>query len=387
MRYFLSEDCVLKRLEKPFLYQIRTDELFELDEEALAFLMGCSNEEGCDAPESDFLGYCLKEGILKTEKAGKRAPAPKGKSPGPSLRYLELQITRKCNLRCRHCFLGPPDATELPLEDMVKALDEFQQMQGLRVLITGGEPVLHRDFGKLNSILPGYALRKILFTNGTLMTTELLKGLNVDEIQVSIDGLEEAHDALRGSGTFSRAMRCVEEAMRVGLEVSVSTMVHAGNLGDFEEMEELFTGLGIRDWTVDVPCDAGNLKENPGFRLSPEEAGRYLRFGFGEGLHGGGGESGFSCGYHLMSVMADGSCAKCAFYQETPAGRLSEGLSRCWGRIRHTPLDELECDCEHLDVCRGGCRYRAGLLGPPMGKDYYRCSFYDRISMRKEVGP
>jgi radical SAM protein with 4Fe4S-binding SPASM domain len=387
MRHFLSEDCALKRLEKPSLYQISTDELFELDEEAFGLLLKCSGEDGCEVHDEEFLGYCLDEGILRAEKPGKLISSPQGKSPEPSLRYLELQITTKCNLRCRHCFLGPAGKTELSIERIAAVLDEFQRMQGLRVLITGGEPLLYSYFSRLNDLLPGYALRKVLFTNGTLLGRELLMGLNVEEIQVSMDGLEKAHDALRGKGTFKKTMQSIEKALSEGYEVSVSTMVHAGNLGDFQEMERLFTGLGVRDWSVDVPCEAGNLKENPEFRVSPEEAGRCLEFGFGAGLHGGSGESGFSCGHHLMSVMADGSCAKCAFYYKDPAGRIEEGLVRCWERIEHIPLKDLECDCEYLESCRGGCRYRAETLGSPLGKDLYRCRFYDRMALRKEVGP
>jgi radical SAM protein with 4Fe4S-binding SPASM domain len=250
-------------------------------------------------------------------------------------------------------------------------------MQGLRLLITGGEPLLHREFSGMNRLLPDYAFRKVLFTNGTLVTDGLLDGLNVDELQVSVDGLEGAHDALRGKGTFGKAMECIRKALDKGFEVSVSTMVHGGNLGDFDELERTFKAIGIRDWTVDVPCREGNLRENPEFHLPPETAGRYLGYGFGDGLHGGGG--GFACGLHLMAVMADGSSAKCAFYSDEPVGHVREGLSRCWQRVKHTRLEELQCDCDALEACRGGCRYRASLLGGPLEKDFYMCAFYGKM--------
>jgi len=65
----------------------------------------------------------------------------------------------------------------------VTVLNEFQEMQGLRVLITGGEPLLHPDFRKVNEFVKDLALRKILFTNGVILNDELLKKLNVEEIQ------------------------------------------------------------------------------------------------------------------------------------------------------------------------------------------------------------
>ena len=91
-------------------------------------------------------------------------------------------------------------------------------------------------------------------------------------------------------------------------------MVHAANLSDFDLMDEDFRAMGIRDWTVDVPCVEGRLKENPGHGLTPEVAGKYLAYGYGGSIHGGG--MGYACGRHLMSVMPDGSSAKCAFYSQ-----------------------------------------------------------------------
>ncbi len=236
---------------------------------------------------------------------------------------------------------------------------------------------MHRDFRAINNLLPDYALRKVLVTNGTLMNRGLLETLNVEEIQVSVDGLEAAHEALRGKRTFRRAMRSIEEALGAGFDVSVSTMVHSENLDDFDAMENTFRSMGVKDWTVDIPCPEGNLKENPSFSLPPDVAGRYLGYGWGEGLHGG--DTGYACGLHLMSVMADGGCAKCAFYSGEPTGHISEGLMKCWQGVKPIRLEELRCDCDVLEACRGGCRYRAALLGDPLGKDLYKCAFFDRL--------
>jgi radical SAM protein with 4Fe4S-binding SPASM domain len=152
-------------------------------------------------------------------------------------------------------------------------------------------------------------------------------------------------------------------------------MVHPGNLGDFDAMEKLFNTMGIKDWTVDIPCVAGRLKQNDAFQISPESGGNYLRHGFGGGMHAG--SEGYACGSHLMAVMGDGRTAKCTFFSENPAGRIEEGLKTCWQRIRHVRLDELKCDCSFIESCRGGCRYRALLFGDGLGKDFYRCHSYD----------
>jgi radical SAM protein with 4Fe4S-binding SPASM domain len=408
MRYFLAGDAVLKWIEKPSVYHIGKDDLYELDGDSFEFLNNCATESGCNAENNEFMehyhnsapfiDYCLKEGLLTVDKVSVKRP-PLIKSPDPSLRYLELQITNKCNLKCRHCYLGdnnPPSPpfrkggkggfeklfskqsfSELSINRIRDILKEFEQMQGLRVLITGGEPLIHRGFKEINEILPEFFLRKVLFTNGLLLNKKILKKLNVNEIQISVDGLEDAHDSLRGKGTFRSSIEAVKRAIDSGFEVSISTMVHAKNLEDFDKMERLFQDLGIKDWTVDVPCITGRLEENTEFQISPEQSGKYLRYGYGNGLHAG--ASGFACGLHLMAVMADGRVSKCTFYSDSPVGRVEDSLRECWQRIKPIRLDELRCDCKYIESCRGGCRYRAGLLGDPFGKDLYKCNFYGII--------
>jgi len=394
MNYFFTKQSVLKWLETPYVYNIKEDELYELDNEAFKFLKKFQNNPpsppfskggmgGFSKNENKFTDYCIKEGILITEKNLLKRP-PVIKSPKPSLRYLELQITDRCNLGCRHCYINPPPPPftkggmggfELSLSRIKKVLSEFAEMQGLRVLITGGEPLIHSRFEEINEMLPRSFIRKILFTNGLLLSKKILTNLNVDEIQISIDGLENAHDSLRGKGTFKKTIGAVKNAINSGFEVSISTMVHPLNLRDFDEMEALFKGLGIKDWTVDVPCISGRLEKHAEFQVTPEEGGKCLGYGFGDGLHSG--DSGFACGLHLMSVMADGKTAKCTFYADRDAGNIKDGLRECWQKIKPIKLSKLKCDCKHIETCRGGCRYRAELLGDPMGNDIYRCSLYN----------
>lgn len=380
MRYHLPPHVCLKWLETPSVYHLKTDELYELDESSFDLLKACSAADGCPPAEKAFTDYCVQEGILVTDRIAIQRPLVL-KSPEPSLRYLELQITDRCNLRCRHCYISDSSHHELPPEDIRTVLSEFENMQGLRVLITGGEPLLHADFGAINNMLPDFLIRKVLFSNGILLNRQILSNLHVDEIQISIDGLEEAHDSLRGVGTYARSMESIRLCLDMGFAVSISTMVHPGNLMDFDDMEALFRTLGIRDWTVDVPCISGRLAGNTEFQISSEIGGQYLKYGFGEGLHGS--SEGFGCGLHLMSVMADGKMAKCTFYADRSVGHIQEGLIKGWQRIAPVLLKDLDCDCEYISACRGGCRYRAEILGNARGKDLYKCSLYDIIQSEK----
>ncbi|MGW8273384.1 MAG: hypothetical protein ACWGN7_08360, partial [Thermodesulfovibrionales bacterium] len=104
MRCFLSEDIALKWLEAPTLYNIRSDELYEMDSEAFSVLRQCASKQGCALDAGEFREFCLREGILR-ETFTRTRKIPLRQAPWPSLRYLELHITHRCNLRCRHCYI------------------------------------------------------------------------------------------------------------------------------------------------------------------------------------------------------------------------------------------------------------------------------------------
>ncbi len=386
MKYSLRNGCVLKLLGRPCLYDIRTDELYKLDDAAFEFLLQCSRGEAdVREGEKEFIEYCINEGILAISERPELLTAPLRQSPTPSLRYLELLITNRCNLRCSHCYLGDAKAIDLPLHTIKQVLKEFEAMQGLRVLISGGEAILHPGFWEINEMLPGLALRSVLLTNGTLLTRESLKRLRVNEIQISIDGMEHAHDSLRGKGSFKKAMSALIDALAMGIEVSVATIIHSRNLDDFDAMDEMFRRLGIKDWSVDALCMQGNLRENTEFNPPPDIAGRYLSYGFGSSLHSDPDELDgdnpvlYACGAHLMAVLADGRLAKCGYFGDMPLGTAEDGLEVCWKRLRPIKLDELECDCIHKADCRGGCRFRAYIDGDPLGRDSIKCYAYDII--------
>ena len=236
MRYYLSNSAAIKRLEAPSVYHISADELYELDDEGVSAMLAAAEPDGAEFPDGEFMRYCVGEGIL-TPAGPRGSHPPVIQSPLPSLRYLELQVTDRCNLRCGHCYLGSGGRTDLAPQRIRRMLGEFERMQGLRVMLTGGEPLMHPHFDEINRMLPEFGLRFVLFTNGTLCDRKRLSLLNAHEIQVSVDGMGKAHDALRGAGSYDKAMRTVREALEMGMQVSVSTMVHRGNLGGLRRDE------------------------------------------------------------------------------------------------------------------------------------------------------
>lgn len=369
----LAHGYALRKLEAPFVYNIPDDQLYELDEEAFEFLKKCNGRNPLSKLQisrdnQETFEYMLKEGIIRLGAGAREIKARK--SPVPSLRYLLLNITNKCNLACRHCYLGKPGSTHIEYHLFEKAVSQFEYLGGLKLMISGGEPLLHPEFWNLMEILPSYELRAVLLSNGTLIDTKVAQKLSsyVHEVQVSIDGIS-SHDLLRGKGSYKKAMRGISCLRRADIPVSIATMVHKYNAVEFEEMQKIFSDLGIISWSVDVPCVAGNLKENPDYILNMKDAAPFLKYGFGAGGHESSGD--YTCGSHLCAVSPEGKASKCGFFESEPAGDVND-LSSAWAEICKKylfTLDKLDCrNCEVIRDCRGGCRFRAkkykGILAP-----------------------
>jgi radical SAM protein with 4Fe4S-binding SPASM domain len=362
----LTNWCTLKCLEKPYLYDIKEDELYQVDESGFVFLSQCDGTKRQSELkyEEEFLAFCLENELLELTTEPQPRSMPQGRSPQPSLRYLELQVTSRCNLTCRHCYLGRRKKEDLEIEQVKDILGEFEVLQGLRILLSGGEPLLYPFFWRLNQILPNYQFRKVLLTNGLTLQPETIDKMRVDEIQISVDGMKKGHELLRGGGTFAKTVAAARLVANSGKDLSIATMIHTGNLDEIDELSHLVRELGAREWGLDVPVVAGRMQENPELQVEPERAVPALKHAFGESYHGG--TEGYACGHHICTIIPSGKITKCGFYEQTPLGHFEEGLLTCWKRSQHIPLDDLECGgCPYLKDCGGGCRYRApGSLAP-----------------------
>jgi len=372
----LAPHVVLKRLETPALYDILADALYELDEEGFRFLAAGPTRGNPlrSAEAAAFVESCLAEGLLVASPTAVRVAVPEAPPLLPSLRYLLVHLTDRCTLRCRHCFIGPQSGADLPVADVTRLADEFAALQGLRFIVSGGEPMLHRHFWKLNERLPAYPFRSILLTNGTLLDREAARALRFHEVQVSLDGPQEIHDLLRGTGSFRRAIAALRNLTDAGMPTSVASVVFTGNLERFDELEEILKAFPLRGWSIDVPCPAGAMADNPGLLPDPMRAAALMARSFGGGFYGS--SAGWACGAHLAAVMADGTIDKCGYFTKLRSGHARAGLAAAWVKIPRWRLEELSCRCSHRAECRGGCRFRvqahADVLGPDPAMCYLR---------------
>jgi MoaA/NifB/PqqE/SkfB family radical SAM enzyme len=338
----LAEDVSLKRLEEPCVYDRVADEVRWVTEPTFAVLERIAAGDRAGG-EPAVLARCLAEGLVVNEPPWRRrrtAVAPPG---SPSLRDLELYVTARCDLSCRHCAGGEPHADDLSVFSLRRLLEEFEAGGGMRLVLTGGEPLQYPYFWQLNELLPAYDVRTVLFTNGAGLTAEKAAALHVHEVRVSLDGLPWSHDALRGAGSFAAALSGLLAAREAGLAISIASLVTALNAEEFDELAGFVAELDPWRWIIAVPALAGRAADRPELLADEREAAAALELALpGENAAEAGGSP---CGLHQAAVLPDGGVARCGIAR-IAAGTIDDGLQAVWKTMTHAAAPEARC---------GGC--------------------------------
>ncbi len=139
-----------------------------------------------------------------------------GKTP-PLIRGLVL--TNRCNLHCAHCRLEERGAQDLDFAEVTAAIDAYYQEGGRCLYLEGGEPFLWRDGQHTMGDIVEYARRAgfltvVVYTNGTFPIRT-----SANTVFVSVDGLRETHDALRGV-SFDRIMQNIQASPHPSLFIN-----------------------------------------------------------------------------------------------------------------------------------------------------------------------
>ena len=153
-------------------------------------------------------------------------------------------ITRTCNLKCRHCY-SSSDAkqyqNELTTEEGKELLRDLADFKVPVVLFSGGEPLTRPDFFELASYARELGLRVTISTNGTLITPQVaqrIKDIGVGYVGISLDGIGENNDKFRGKkGAFEAALAGIRNCLNIGQRVGLRFTINRHN---FNELNAIF---------------------------------------------------------------------------------------------------------------------------------------------------
>ncbi|MBE6384173.1 MAG: radical SAM protein [Lentisphaerae bacterium] len=151
-----------------------------------------------------------------------------------SIAIIQFQYNYVCNFRCQHCsvkhFQGKKEGRSFTLADVRELSRQADELGLANIVITGGEPLVFKDFDQLVEAIDPQKFYITSDTNGWFLDAERakhLKAIGVDKIQLSLDSLNAAeHDEFRNApGSHARALRAIDAALDAGLNIILSTVV------------------------------------------------------------------------------------------------------------------------------------------------------------------
>ena len=143
----------------------------------------------------------------------------------PKCRLIAWEVTRSCNLACRHCRAEAhpePYPGELSTAEAKALIDTFPEVGSPIIIFTGGEPTMRGDVYELASYARNKGLRCVMSPNGTRITPEVarkIRDAGFQRCSISIDEADAArHDEFRRmKGAFEASMRGIENLKQAGM--------------------------------------------------------------------------------------------------------------------------------------------------------------------------
>lgn len=328
----------------------------------------------------------------------------------PERIIMQWHITEQCNLHCLHCYRDDANALDPDVSDLFFVLERFisflssnrnKRIKG-HINIAGGEPLIRKDFFEFISILSSMA--KLfsfgILSNGTMIDKDVASFLartGVSFVQLSLDGMEEKHDQLRGSGNFRAVAKAIKNLVDAGIRTIISFTATKINFRDFTELAKFCRRQRVSRLWADrmIPLGSGAFISDA--CLSPSDTDEFVRImakaknntskfrrsdtdiSMNRALqfHSAGGYP-YRCkaGDSIFAVMPDASVYPCR-RMPVNVGNLKEKsmeeIYNCDLFISLRDADKLIEGCQtcfYRTLCRGGLRCLShAVKGSPFYKD------------------
>lgn len=351
---------------------------------------------------------------------GRRLPLAEARSTDGEHRpvYAVWELTLRCDLACRHCGsrAGRARPDELELPEALDLVDQLADLGVREVTLIGGEAYLYEGWLDVVRAIRRRGMVCTVTSGGRGITEEVARAAadaGVQSVSLSIDGVPDTHDRLRGLKGAHRSARAALAALRaVGVPVALNTQVNRANRGELEGIFELAREHGCHGWQVFLTVPMGRASDDPELLLQPYDvlellpvlgelhtrcAGVGIRLlpgnnvgYFGPQEHQLRGalrspsQASCSAGRTVIGIEANGNIKGCPSLptRDWVGGNVRDHrLREIWERapaLRYTRDRTVETHlwgycktCYYADVCKAGCTWTAHtLFGRPGNNPY-----------------
>lgn len=309
----------------------------------------------------------------------------------PSL--ISWNLTKKCNLRCPHCYLeaGKKAEYELSTEECFALVDEMKQLGTEMLILTGGEPLLRKDIFDLSQYASVQGMWVVMGTNGVLVTEKTAQKMiecGVKGVAISLDSIEaEKHNQFRGGpNSWEYSVRALKICRAAGLQVLVQTTVMESNYEEIPQLIDFTRELGAWSFNLYFLVQTGRGQQMND--LSPQRthamlenlaelqdrcrpmlvrskcAPQFKQIAYQMGK-GGLESGGCMAGVEYCRITPEGNVTPCPYMTVVAGNVLERSFTEIWQtspvfrELRDLHQLKGRCGrCEFKELC-GGCRCRA----------------------------
>ena len=259
-------------------FVVMGESLEELDQKDLAF----SYSSNSPKTFTDYYPQKTKQKVQRdTEEFFLRHDQRK-----PRLASLQFELTSRCNERCIHCYIpnGKKNAGfDMSFERFKYILDQYAEMGGLQVTLSGGEALMNKDIAKILLYCREKDMQISLLTNLISLKKELipiLKDVNLSLIQVSLYSMNaEKHDFITTvKGSFEKTKTAIEKLHNADIPVQISCPIMKANKDGYDEVMKYAQRLRMKAQTDYIMMAQADLNtSNLANRISIEETEKVIR--------------------------------------------------------------------------------------------------------------
>lgn len=193
---------------------------------------------------------------------------------------FQWHITDECDQRCKHCYIFSGDPCKKPdtmdwaqmKETFYNCLD-FCEVYGRLpyFYIIGGDPILHRDFWRLLSLIKEHEIPFTILGNPFHLTDEAcqkLKSYGCQKYQLSLDGMKDTHDWFRKPGSFDCTLEKIACIKKAGIRSVIMTTVSGANIREVPDIIDTVVSAGADVFAFARYCPTNEEKDTG---ISPPE--------------------------------------------------------------------------------------------------------------------
>jgi radical SAM protein with 4Fe4S-binding SPASM domain len=347
--------------------------------------------------------------------------------------HVVWETTLACNLNCQHCGsrAGKRRPGELSTEECFEIIRHLSILGTREITLIGGEVFLRPDWTQIIERITESGIDCSMQSGAFNLNRERIaqaKKAGIKNIGVSIDGLKEVHDKVRGKkNSFDHAINALRLLKEFNIISSVNTVIMQENKHSLDELLDIFIAEGIKNWQVQLAVAMGNAVDNEHLLIQPYEIkdiqdrlfhlyNRALEHdvliqpGNNIGYYGPyesiwrqadmGHWNGCSAGHTALGIEADGKIKGCPSLPTTyyTGGNIREmSLTDIWNHTkelsftRYRNADELWGFCKtcyYADVCYAGCTWTSHVLFGQRGNNpycYHRVTELEKQNLKERI--